>query len=158
MTHRMIKKLFIHPGSNFEKELKYYNSIMLEIAMKNSSSERRSVDCERSVDDMLYAWYMEDKVNNEYEGIITSITSFGMFIEIGMGIEGLFLYRDANRYYYVDEKTNTCESQNNVYHVGDKVQIIVSSADRENRCVYFNLKDDYNDRSRRYYHEDYMSK
>ena len=158
MTHRMIKKLFIHPGSNFEKELKYYNSIMLEIAMKNSSSERRSVDCERSVDDMLYAWYMEDKVNNEYEGIITSITSFGMFIEIGMGIEGLFLYRDANRYYYVDEKTNTCESQNNVYHVGDKVQIIVSSADRENRCIYFNLKDDYNDRSRRYYHEDYMSK
>ena len=158
MTHRMIKKLLIHPSDNFEKEIKYYNSIMLDIAMKNSSSERRSVDCERSVDDMLYAWYMEDKVNCEYEGIITSITSFGMFIELDMGIEGLFLYRDANRYYYVDDKNNSCEAAGDVYHVGDKVKIIVASSDRETRCIYFNLKDDYNDRSRRYYNENNMYK
>ena len=155
MTHRMIKKLLIHPGSSFEKELKYYNSIMLDIAMKNSSSEKRAVDCERSVNDMLYAWYMEDKVNNEYEGIITSITSFGMFIELDKGIEGLFLFRDANRYYYVNDKTNTCEAGGTVFHVGDKVKVIVVSADRENRCIYFNLKDDYDDR-RRYYRENNM--
>ena len=48
---------------------------MLDIAMKNSSSERRSVDCERSVNDMLYAWYMEDNINKEYTGVITSITA-----------------------------------------------------------------------------------
>ena len=156
MTHRMIKELLIHNDNSFEKKLKYYNSIMTDIAMKNSSSERRAVDCERSVDDMLYAWYMEDKINNEYEGIITSITSFGMFIELDRGIEGLFLFRDANRYYYVDDKNNTCQANDKIYHIGDKVKIIVVSSDRENRCIYFNLKDDYNDR--RYYHEDYLYK
>jgi ribonuclease R len=100
---------------------------------------------------------MEDKIGNEYEGIITSITSFGMFIEIDKGIEGLFLYRDANRYYYYYDKENSCESSGNIYHVGDKVNIIVRDADRENRCIYFSLKDDYNDRGRRkYFDEDYM--
>ena len=155
MTHRMIKELYIHPSGKFENELKYYNSIMLEIAMKNSSSERRSVDCERSVNDMLYAWYMEDKIRKEYTGTITSVTSFGMFIEIEFGIEGLFLFRDANKYYYVDDKTNTCEAQGKIYHIGDKVDVIVRSADRETREVYFSLKDDYKEGKDRYY-EDYM--
>ena len=148
MTHRMIKELFIHPKDTFEKEIKYYNSIMLEIAMKNSSSERRSVDCERSVNDMLYAYYMEDKVRNEYEGVITSITSFGMFIELPLGIEGLFLFRNANKYYYVDDKNNACETNDKVYHLGDKVKIIVDMASREERCIYFSLKDDINTRRR----------
>ena len=118
---------------------------MLEIAMKNSSSERRSVDCERSVNDMLYAWFMEDKIGNEYDGVITSITAFGMFIELDKGIEGLFLYRDANKYYYVDSEKNTCETQENVYHIGDKVKIIVSATSKEERSIYFKLKDDYKD-------------
>ncbi len=155
MTHRMIKELFIHPNDAYEKEIKYYNSIMLEIAMKNSSSERRSVDCERAVNDMLYAYYMEDKIKNEYEGVITSITSFGMFIELPLGIEGLFLFRNANKYYYVDDKANTCETSDHVYHLGDKVRIIVDMASREERAIYFTLKDDINTRRR---YEGYMYK
>ena len=155
MTHRMIKELFIHPNDSFEKEIKYYNSIMLEIAMKNSSSERRSVDCERSVNDMLYAYYMEDKIRNEYEGVITSITSFGMFIELPLGIEGLFLFRNANKYYYVDDKNNACETNDKIYHLGDKVKIIVDMASREERCIYFTLKDDINTRRR---YEGYLYK
>ena len=146
MTHRMIKELLIHPSVKFEKDLKYYNSIMLDIAMKNSSSERRSVDCERSVNDMLYAWYMESNINKEYTGVITSITSFGMFIELNMGIEGLFLFRNANKYYYVNDKDNSCETANKIYHLGDRVDIIVTMADREERCIYFALKDDTRER------------
>ncbi len=146
MTHRMIKELLIHPSVKFEKDLKYYNSIMLDIAMKNSSSERRSVDCERSVNDMLYAWYMEDNINKEYTGVITSITAFGMFIELEMGIEGLFLFRNANKYYYVNDKDNSCETANKIYHLGDRVDIIVTMADREERCIYFALKDDTRER------------
>ena len=60
-----------------------------------------------------------------------------------------------NRYYYVNDKTNTCEAGGTIFHVGDKVKVIVVSADRENRCIYFNLKDDYDDR-RRYYRENNM--
>jgi ribonuclease R len=58
MVHRMIKKLFLHPD-NLDHDIRKYQAIIPDIAFRNSKSERNAVDCERAVDDMLYAWYME---------------------------------------------------------------------------------------------------
>ena len=72
MVHRLIKKLLLHP-TNFDEELLYYDAILSEICNQNSISERKAIECERAVNDMLYAWYIERYIKKEYSGIITSI-------------------------------------------------------------------------------------
>ncbi len=139
MTHRMIKKLFLHPSNNFDKDLGYYSSIIPEVAVKNSSSERRSVDCERAVDDMLYAWYMESNIGKEYIGTIVSITSFGMFVEIENGIEGLILYKNCPEYFEYDEKKNCAYTDNHKYYLGNKIYVKCIGASKEDRKIDFVL-------------------
>ena len=134
MTHRMIKELLLHP-INFEKKLKYYSGIMNEIAIKNSLSERKSVDCEREVNDMLYAWYMEKNVGKIYKGIITSMTNFGMFIDLGSGIEGLFLYKMSDKHYDYDDKAKICFNGYNKYKLGDRIKVMIIDASKERREI-----------------------
>ena len=137
MTHRMIKKLFLHPSNSFERDLGYYSSIIPEIALKNSSSERRSVDCERATDDMLYAWYMESRIGDIYLGTIVSITPFGMFVEIENGIEGLILYKNCIEYFEYDEKKNCAYTDNHKYYIGDKIAVKCIGASKEERKIDF---------------------
>ena len=139
MTHRMIKKLLLHPTDKFDKELSYYSSIIPEIALKNSSSERRSVDCEREVDDMLYAWYMEGNIGNIYQGTVTSIQSFGMFVEIENGIEGLILYRNCEEYFEYDEKHHIAYTDNEKYYLGKKVMVKCIAASKDERKIDFEI-------------------
>ena len=139
MTHRMIKKLLLHPTDKFDKELSYYSSIIPEIALKNSSSERRSVDCEREVDDMLYAWYMESKIGNIYQGTVTSIQSFGMFVEIENGIEGLILYINCEEYFEYDEKHHIAYTDNEKYNLGKKVMVKCIAASKDERKIDFEI-------------------
>ena len=139
MTHRMIKKLLLHPTDKFDKELSHYSSIIPEIALKNSSSERRSVDCEREVDDMLYAWYMESKIGNIYQGTVTSIQSFGMFVEIENGIEGLILYRNCEEYFEYDEKHHIAYTDNENYYLGKKVMVKCIAASKDERKIDFEI-------------------
>ena len=139
MTHRMIKKLLLHPTDKFDKELSHYSNIIPEIALKNSSSERRSVDCEREVDDMLYAWYMESKIGNIYQGTVTSIQSFGMFVEIENGIEGLILYRNCEEYFEYDEKHHIAYTDNEKYYLGKKVMVKCIAASKDERKIDFEI-------------------
>ena len=139
MTHRMIKKLLLHPTDKFDKELSHYSSIIPEIALKNSSSERRSVDCEREVDDMLYAWYMESKIGNIYQGTVTSIQSFGMFVEIENGIEGLILFRNCEEYFEYDEKHHIAYTDNEKYYLGKKVMVKCIAASKDERKIDFEI-------------------
>ena len=139
MTHRMIKKFLLHPTDKFDKELSHYSSIIPEIALKNSSSERRSVDCEREVDDMLYAWYMESKIGNIYQGTVTSIQSFGMFVEIENGIEGLILYRNCEEYFEYDEKHHIAYTDNEKYYLGKKVMVKCIAASKDERKIDFEI-------------------
>ena len=140
MVHRMIKKLFLHPD-NLDHDIRKYQAIIPDIAFRNSKSERNAVDCERAVDDMLYAWYMESHLYEEYNATITSITSFGMFAEIDFGIEGLIAFRDMEGYYEYNEHTMSASNGINTYHLGDKVRVKVSFASKEERRIDFTLVD-----------------
>jgi ribonuclease R len=150
MTHRMIKKLLLHPTDSFNEDLMKYSNIIGEIANLNSVSERKVVDCERAVNDMLYAWYMSKRIGKEYDAIITSITSFGMFAEIGNGIEGLIAYRNMRGFFDFNEKTLSASNGRTTYRLGDKVKIRVISANRIAREIDFVLSEDYDS------YEDYM--
>ena len=67
----------------------HWGAIMAEIAEHTSERERRAVDAERDTESLKKAQFMLDKIGEEFEGIITSVTNFGMFVELENTIEGL---------------------------------------------------------------------
>src|SRR5699024_11884855 len=96
----------------FNKELdmgtiRKWEQKLVYISEHSSDRERASVDCEREVEDMKMAEYMEDHIGEEYEGMISSVTSFGMFIELDNLFEGLVTLRDMKDFFYYDEDNMT---------------------------------------------------
>ncbi len=142
MTHRMVKELLLHPKNDFDKKLKYYSSVIPEVSLRSSKAERRAIDCERAVDDMLSAWYMKDFIGDEFDGIITSITSFGIFVQIKNGIEGLILYKNCYGYYSYDSKNHQAVSFNKTYNLGDKVKVKLVSSNKLTKEIDFIFKED----------------
>ena len=140
MVHRMIKKLYLHPSDTLDKDIRRYSAILPDIAFKNSKSERNAVDCERAVNDMLYAWYMESHINEVFNATITSITPFGMFAEVDNGIEGLIAYRDMNGFFDYNEHLMTASNGSITYHLGDKVNVRVIYANRLERKIDFRIE------------------
>ncbi len=145
MTHRMIKKLLLHPTDNFENDLIYYQSIMQDIASLNSDSEKKSVECEREVNDMLYAWYMEKNIGSSFKGKITSITQFGMYITLKNGVEGLLHYKNMEGYFLFDDEKNIATDGYKSYHLGDMVDVVVIDSNRKTQKIDFMLKEDYDE-------------
>ncbi|MBQ9124203.1 MAG: ribonuclease R [Acholeplasmatales bacterium] len=142
MTHRMIKKLYLHPN-NFDVDLQKYATIVGEVSLRNSASERKAIECERAVNDMLFAWYMSSYITKSFTGTITSMTSFGMFITLDNGVEGLLSYQNMNGYFEYNEAKYIAIGPNKVYHLGDKVKIVVVYANKKDRKIDFMLEEDY---------------
>ncbi|MCR5741078.1 MAG: RNB domain-containing ribonuclease, partial [Gammaproteobacteria bacterium] len=142
MVHRLIKNLLLHP-KELEHDMKHYQAILPEVCMKTSAAERRSIDCERAVNDMLYAWYMQSHIHEEFKGIISSITPFGMFVLIDDGVEGLVSFREMNGYFEYNENTMSASNGQVTYHLGDKVDVVLEYASKETRRIDFLLKEDY---------------
>ena len=144
IIHRLVKDLLLGGSKNKAKTINYYEAVLPEMGLKTSVQERRSIECEREVDDMLYAWYMEDNISKTFSGIITSITSFGMFVTIDKGVEGLVRIDDLlNDYFTFDEKKLILTSPSKTYHLGDKVKVVVINSDRETKKIDFMLESDY---------------
>ena len=156
LTHRIIKDTIIHPN-NLDYSISHFDKILPEACLKVSTSERKAIECEREVNDMLFAWYMSNYCGCNFTGIITSITSFGMFITLENGIEGLVSYNNMDGYFEYFEGAMEIRSSNRSYKLGQRVNIVVISASKSNRRIDFMLKDDYD-----YYggisDEDYMFK
>lgn len=110
----------------------------------NQSSEREKVATlvEREAEDIKKAEYMESKIGEEYEGIISSITPFGMFVELPNTVEGLIRFENlGNEYFIYDEEKKRLigEHSNTVYKIGDKVNIRVISANKLLRQIDFEI-------------------
>ncbi len=143
MVHRIIKKLILHPN-NFEEDLAHFETIISDISLSNSMQERKSIDCERKVNDMLSAWYMSNMPKDKvYEGIITSITNFGMYVTLENGIEGLLAYKNMDGYFEADNNNLSASSYDVTYKLGDKVKVMVASASKLTCKIDFMLEEDY---------------
>ncbi len=107
-----------------------------------SIRERAAEEAERDVEDLKKAEYMKDKIGEEYEGIISNVTSFGMFIELENTIEGLVRISNIDDDYYMfDEKHHTLigERSKRTFRIGDVVKIRVDKVDIANRNIDFVL-------------------
>ena len=114
---------------------------LVYIAEHSSEKERSSVDCEREVEDMKMAEYMEKHIGEEFEGMISSVTSFGMFVELPNLIEGLVPIKDMPDFFHYDEErmTLTGERSHIKYSIGDKVVIKVVRASKEDQTIDFEV-------------------
>lgn len=138
--HRIIKEE-LRFGIGDKRE-RYLNEFVEEASKRASENERHAEEAERELDSLKKAEYMAEKIGEKFEGIIGSITNFGMFIELENTIEGLVHISDMDDDYYVydDIKMDlTGENNEKVYSLGDKIKIIVSKVDLDTREIFFEI-------------------
>jgi len=122
--------------------IKYYETNLPFLAEHCSYKERQSIECEREVDDMKKAEYMMDHIGEEYDGVISGVMSFGMFVELDNLVEGLVRIDDlTDDYYTYDEVTLSLIGKKNKrgYRLGDKLKVVVKAASKEAKTVDFEL-------------------
>lgn len=142
MVHRILKELILHP-IDFNKRYAYYENQLENIAILNSNSERKAIDCEREVDNMMKAWYMSYHLKEQFEGIVVGIMNFGMFIALKNGVEGMVSVKTMDGYFDFDDKKQTLTDGTRTYTLGDKVEVIVMYASKEKSKVELVLTKDY---------------
>ncbi len=145
-VHRLLRKyLFLHQVN--KDTVDYWNKELPILCEHTSQTERNAVECEREVDDMKKAEFMMKHIGEEYEGMISSIMSFGMFVELPNLVEGLIRVDDlVDDHYIYDESTLTLRGVKNKkgYRLGDTVSVLVKAANKELRTVDFVIADDKN--------------
>ena len=146
--HRVISE-YLAGGYNLSEER---TNILFDKARKyaetSSDAEKNATKAERDAEDIKKAEFMEDKIGNEYMGIVSSITNFGMFVELESTVEGLIRFENmgSNEYFVYDEnrKTLVGERTGRIFKIGDSVKIRVIEANKQLRKVAFELVADKN--------------
>lgn len=148
-VHRLLRT-YLFKGDESKKTVDYFKEYLPVLAEHASQKERDAIDCEREVDDMKMAEYMMDHIGEEFTGMISGVTSFGMFVELPNMIEGLVHISDIKGdYYNYDEATMSLVGQKHKkrYRIGDEVTVICTSASKEEAYIDFELKDESSDGS-----------
>jgi ribonuclease R len=141
IVHRLIRTYLIE-GKLDQATRDKWGALLRDIADHSSKMERRSVDAERETDELKKAEYMEDKIGEEYDGIIGSVTNFGMFVELPNTIEGLVhVSYMTDDYYRFDERHLAMigERTGNVYRIGDEITVRVIKVNKDERSIDFEI-------------------
>ncbi len=143
MGHRIIK-LMLHGGLN-EKQTAKLNERLPSIAEHCSLRERGADEAERAVDDLKKCEYMKSRIGENFEGIISGVTSFGFFVELSNTVEGLVRANALDDDYYLFEEKNyrmVGRSHGRVFRLGDTVRVRVASVHLDTRNIDFELEQD----------------
>lgn len=138
--HRIIKDS-IHGRMNDEK-IAHYNAILDQVAKQSSTTERVADDAERETDKLKKFQYMQDRIGDVYEGVISGVTNWGMYVELENTCEGMIHISKINGdYYFYDENTYELigEATGRKFCLGDRVKIIVNSVDMSAKSIDFLL-------------------
>lgn len=140
--HRVISKYLEDNYDVSEKWLEEHKSQAEERAKQSSEREKIATKVEREAEDLKKAEYMESRIGEEYEGIVSSVTSFGIFVELENTVEGLIRFEDlGDEYFIYDENRKRLigERTHKTYKIGDKVLIRVKKASKLLRQIDFEL-------------------
>ncbi|WP_408007703.1 ribonuclease R [Pseudalkalibacillus sp. A8] len=141
IVHRLIRTYLIKRKVD-EKTKNHWGERLPEITQHASERERRAVDAERETDDLKKAEFMQDKIGEEFEGVISGVTNFGLFVELPNTIEGLvhvsYLTDD---YYHFNEQQYAMigERTGKVFRIGDELQIRVLAVNVDERAIDFEI-------------------
>ena len=142
--HRVISE-YIKDGYNVpEEKLQDLTAKSNKYAESSSDCEKTATKAEREAEDIKKAEFMESKIGEEFDGIVSSVTSFGIFVELENTVEGLIRFENMGGEYFIYDETQkklVGENSKKVYKIGDKVHIRVIEANKELRKVAFELVD-----------------
>ncbi|CAG7648695.1 Ribonuclease R [Paenibacillus solanacearum] len=144
IIHRVIREVLESGGLLSDARHEYLASRMDDIAKQSSDRERVAVDSERETEALKKAEYMLDKVGEEFDGIISSVTSFGIFVELGNTVEGLIRLSDlTDDYYHFHEAQHALigERTSRIYRLGDEVKVRVARVNMDERTIDFEMVD-----------------
>lgn len=140
--HRIISEYLENSYNMKDSWIEEYEQKAEERARQSSEREKIATKVERDSEDLKKAEYMEEKIGEEYEGIVSSVTQFGMFVELENTVEGLIRFENLGDEYFVydeDRKRLIGERSKKEYKIGDKVRIRVISANKMLRQVDFEI-------------------
>ncbi len=138
--HRIIKENL--KGGLREKRIAHYDRILPEVAVSCSSAERRADEAERETDKLKKCEYMARHVGENYEGVISGVTNWGLYVELPNTVEGLIRVSDLEGEYFVfdEERMELAGEVTGIrYKLGQKVKVAVAGTDRMTRTIDFVL-------------------
>ena len=143
--HRIIKENL--RGRMNENRIKHYEEILNDVAKQSSEKERRAEEAERETVKLKKVEYMEEHIGEVFEGVISGVMEWGIYVELPTTVEGLVRVADMNDdYYHFIEETYEMvgERTGKTYKLGQSVSVCVEGTDRINRTIDFSLVEDEN--------------
>lgn len=138
--HRIIKEN-LHGGIK-QARIKHYNEILSEVAKHTSTTERRADDAERDTDKLKMVEYMEKHLGEEFEGVISSMTAWGIYVELPNTIEGMISVVSLRDGYYIYDENHyemVNETTGKTFKLGQKVVVKVAATNKILRTIDFEL-------------------
>lgn len=142
-VHRLLRTYLFEKRIDLET-INFNAKYLIDVADHSSETEVNAIEAEREVLDMKMAEYMESHINEEYTGIISGVTNFGIFVELDNLVEGLVHISTLKGFYtYVPELLSLIRNDKKIkYRIGDKVKVKVVAASKEAKTIDFELVED----------------
>ncbi|HAR6189970.1 TPA: ribonuclease R [Staphylococcus pseudintermedius] len=141
IVHRLVRKYLIEKSMD-GRAMHEWEEKLPQIAEHTSNRERRAIDAERDTDELKKAEFMIQHIGDEFEGVISSVANFGMFVELPNTIEGMVNMQNmSDDYYHFDERQMALigERKAEVYRIGDVVKVKVIHVDVDERQIDFQI-------------------
>ncbi len=141
-VHRIIKDRL--RGRMNDGRIAHYEEILPEVAKLSSERERRAAEAEREAVKLKKVQYMADHIGESYDGVISSVTGWGIYVELPNTVEGMVRLADMRDDYYIYDEEGfrlTGESSGKVYELGQAVRVRVVRADEVLRVVDFEMEE-----------------
>ncbi|EIE3746463.1 ribonuclease R [Staphylococcus pseudintermedius] len=141
IVHRLVRKYLIEKSMD-GRAMHEWEEKLPQIAEHTSNRERRAIDAERDTDELKKAEFMIQHIGDEFEGVISSVANFGMFVELSNTIEGMVNMQNmSDDYYHFDERQMALigERKAKVYRIGDVVKVKVIHVDVDERQIDFQI-------------------
>lgn len=139
-VHRLLRTYLFENRIDMET-INFNAKYLIDVAEHSSETEVNAIEAEREVLDMKMAEYMEDHIGEEYDGIISGVTNFGLFIELSNLVEGLVHISTLPGYFeHVPELLSLVSNDKKTkYRIGDKVRVKVINANKDQKIIDFEL-------------------
>ncbi|EJG6536424.1 ribonuclease R [Staphylococcus pseudintermedius] len=141
IVHRLVRKYLIEKSMD-GRAMHEWEEKLPQISEHTSNRERRAIDAERDTDELKKAEFMIQHIGDEFEGVISSVANFGMFVELPNTIEGMVNMQNmSDDYYHFDERQMALigERKAKVYRIGDVVKVKVIHVDVDERQIDFQI-------------------
>ena len=138
--HRIIKEQL--RGRLKDERIAHYRGLLPEVAKHSSEMERRADEAERETDKLKKVEYMESRIGEEFDGVVSSVTGWGIYVELPNTVEGLVhVSKLPGDYYYYNENTYEMvgDATGRVFKLGMPVKVRVSDCDRFARTIDFDI-------------------